>query len=101
MLTSAPILKISEPSEYFMVCNDACREGLGGSLSKNGFIICYKSRKLKENERSYATHDLVLAAIVNTLNKWRHYLMGRRFELRTDHNGLKYLFDQPTLNARK
>ena len=27
--------------------------------------------------------------------------MGRSFELRTDHNGLKYLFDQPTLNARQ
>jgi hypothetical protein len=27
--------------------------------------------------------------------------MGKRFELRIDHNGLKYLFDQPTLNARQ
>ena len=27
--------------------------------------------------------------------------MGRIFELRTDHCGLKYLFDQPTLNARQ
>ena len=27
--------------------------------------------------------------------------MGRRFELRTDHCGLKYLFDKPTLNARQ
>ena len=27
--------------------------------------------------------------------------MGRTFELRTDHCGLKYLFDQPTLNARQ
>ena len=27
--------------------------------------------------------------------------MGKRFELRTDHNGLKYLFGQPTLNARQ
>jgi hypothetical protein len=27
--------------------------------------------------------------------------MGKRFELRTYHNSLKYLFDQPTLNARQ
>jgi hypothetical protein len=27
--------------------------------------------------------------------------MGKRFEMRIDHNGLKYLFDKPNLNARK
>jgi hypothetical protein len=74
---------------------------LGGVLSQNEFLICFESIKLKENERLYATHDLELVAIVHALNKWRHYLMGNRFELRTDHNGLKYLFDQPTLNARQ
>jgi hypothetical protein len=56
---------------------------------------------LKEHERNYAIHDLELATIVHTLNKWRHYLMGRRFELRKNHDILKYLFDQPTLNARQ
>jgi hypothetical protein len=56
---------------------------------------------LKENERNYANHDLELSSIVHALNKWIHYLMGWRFELRTDHNSLKYLFDQPTLNARQ
>ena len=64
-------------------------------------VICYESRKLKEHEKNYATHDLELAAIVHALKMWRHYLMGRRFELKTDHCGLKYLFDQPTLNARQ
>jgi hypothetical protein len=101
LLTSAPILRIADPNEDFVVCTDACKEGLGGVLSQNGFVICYEYRKLKEHERNYATHDLELAAIVHALKKWRHYLMGRRFELRTYHNGLKYLFDQPTLNARQ
>ena len=68
---------------------------------QDNHVICYESRKLKEHEKNYATHDLELAAIVHALKMWRHYLMGRRFELRTDHCGLKYLFDQPTLNARK
>jgi hypothetical protein len=27
--------------------------------------------------------------------------MGKRFEWRRDHSGLKYLFDHPTLNARQ
>ena len=61
----------------------------------------YDSIKLKEHEKNSATHDLELAAIVHALMMWRHYLMGRIFELRTDHCGLEYLFDQPTLNARK
>ena len=64
-------------------------------------MICYESRKLKGREKNYATHDLELVAIVHALKMWRHYLMGRRFEPRTDHCGLKYLFDQPTLNARQ
>jgi hypothetical protein len=101
LLTSASILRIIELDEDFIVCTDACNEGLGGVLSQNGFVICYESRKLKDHERNYATHDLELAAIVHALRKWRHYLMGKRFELRTDHNGLKYLFDQPNLNARQ
>jgi hypothetical protein len=52
-------------------------------------VVCYESRKLKENERIYATHDLELVTIVHALKMWRHYLMGKRFELRTNHSGMK------------
>jgi hypothetical protein len=27
--------------------------------------------------------------------------MGKSFELRTNHSGLRYVFEQPTLNGRK
>jgi hypothetical protein len=101
LLTSAPILKIADPNKDYVVCTDACKEGLGGVLIKEGFVDCYESRKLKEHEKNYATHDLELVAIVHALRKWRHYLMSKRFKLRTDHNGLKYLFHQSTLNARQ
>ena len=47
---------------------------------QDNHVICYESRKLKEHEKNYATHDLELAAIVHALKMWRHYLMGRIFE---------------------
>jgi hypothetical protein len=77
LLTSAPILRIAYPNEDFNVCTYACKEGLGGILTQNGFVICCESRKLKEHERHYATHDLEFETIVHALNKWRHYLWGK------------------------
>jgi hypothetical protein len=99
--TSSPILRIFYPNEDFIVCIDACKEEIGGVLSQNGYVVCYESRKLKENERHYDTHDLGLESIVHALNMWRKYLIGKIFELRIDHSGLKYLFGQPILNSRK
>jgi hypothetical protein len=37
-------------------------------------------------------HDLVLAVVVHTLKIWRHYLLGKRCDLYTDHKSLKYIF---------
>jgi hypothetical protein len=94
VLTNAPILNIDYPNEDFVVCIDACKEGLDGVLTQNGHVICYESINIKEHERNHAMHDLELALIVHVLNMWRmHYLMGRKFKLGTDHNGLKYLFE--------
>jgi hypothetical protein len=58
LLTSAPILRIANPNENLFVCRDSCKEGLHGVPIQNGHVVCYESRKLKEDERLYATHDL-------------------------------------------
>jgi hypothetical protein len=101
ILTSAPILKIADPNEDFVVYTDVCKEGFGGDLSQKDHVVCFESRKLKEHETNYVTHDLEIASIVRTLKMWRNYLMGKRFELRIYHYVLKHLFGQPTLNARQ
>ena len=61
----------------------------------------YESRKIKIHEKNYATYDLELAAVIHALKMWRHHLIGRNFILMTDNKWLKYLLDQPNLNARQ
>ena len=101
LLTSTPILRIANPNKEFVVCTNACNDGLGGVLTQEGHVIAYESRKLKIHENNYATYDLELAAIIHALKMWRHHLIGRKFILMTDNKGLKYLLDQPNLNARQ
>ena len=70
LLTTAPILKIADPFKYFVVCTNACNEGLGGVLLQDNYVVAYESRKLKDHEKNYATHDLELYTIIHTLKMW-------------------------------
>jgi hypothetical protein len=70
LLTTAPILKVTDPDKDFTICVDASKEGLGGVLTQEGHVICYKSQKLKEHEQNYVTHDLELAAVIHALKMW-------------------------------
>lgn len=39
-------------------------------------------------------YEKELFSIVYTVDKWRRYLMGQFFQIRTDHHSLKYLLEQ-------
>ena len=51
LLTSAPILRVSDMEKDFMVCTDASKQGLGAMLMQDGGVISYASRKLKNMKR--------------------------------------------------
>lgn len=95
------VLKISNMDKEFVVCIDDCKRGLGVVLMQEGQVVYYESLKLNEHERNYLKHDLELEAIIHALKMCRHYIIGRRFVLMINHNGLKYLFEQLNLNARQ
>jgi hypothetical protein len=88
----------SKPFEVFC---DASGTGLGCVLMQEGQVIAYASRALRPHEINYATHDLELADVVHALKIWRHYLMGNRCIIFTDHKSLKYIFTQSELNMRQ
>jgi hypothetical protein len=77
------------------------RKGLVDSLVKRIMWYAMNPEKLKEHERNYTTHDLELEMIVHALKMSRHYLVGKKFEIRKDHCGMNHFFGQPILNAKK
>jgi hypothetical protein len=55
-------------------------------------MIAYTSCQLRKHELNYPTHDLELAAGGHALKIWRHYIMGTKCQVYTDHKSLKYIF---------
>ena len=66
-----------------------------------GKVITCASQQLLKHEENYLTHDLEIALVVHALKIWRHYLIGNKCDIHTDHKSLKYFFTQSELNMRQ
>lgn len=62
--------------------------------------VYYASRKLSMVERNYTTTKWEALAMVYSLQKFRHYLLGAPFKFFIDHSTLKYLGNEPLLEGR-
>jgi hypothetical protein len=100
-LMSPPVLVMPDLQKGFDIYCDACGQGLGCVLMQEGHVITYASRQLRKHELNYPTHDLELAAVVHALKIWRHYIIGNKCQVYTDHKSLKYIFTQKDLNLRQ
>jgi hypothetical protein len=59
---------------------------------QQGQVVCYASRQLRKHEENYPTQDLEVAAVVHALKMWRHYRIGHRCEVYSEHKSLEYIF---------
>jgi hypothetical protein len=70
-------------------------------LCKKDMSLATRLASCGKHELNYRTHDLELAAVVHALKIWRHYIMGAKCQVYTDHKSLKYIFTQKDLNLRQ
>jgi hypothetical protein len=100
-LTTAPVLVMPDMEKQFSIYCDASGQGLGCGLMQDGHVVAHASRQLRKHEEHYPTHNLELIVVVHALKIWRHYLIGKRYEVYSDHKSLKYIFTRPYLNLRQ
>ena len=93
-LTSPPTLCLPDFSQPFVVESDASGTGIGAVLTQHNHPVAYFSAALKGSTLTLSTYEKEMLAIVKAIRKWRHYLLGKPFIVRTDHKSLKYLLEQ-------
>ena len=94
-MTSTPVLAYPNANEPFILDTDASNFAVGAELIQiqggRERVIGYDSMILDKCQRKYCTTRKELLAVVVFTRKYRHYLLGRPFHLRTDHNSLIWL----------
>ena len=96
-LTEAPILVLPHfdlHARPFILQTDASAGGLSAILQQDGHVIAYASRVLNKAECKHSVIQRECLAAVYVMKQFRHYLLGRPFELWTDHEPLKWLANQ-------
>ena len=95
-LTGSEIMAYPLSDGLFILDTDACDTVIGAVLSQvqdgRERVIAYASRTLNKAERNYCITDREFLAVKHSVEYFRHYLLGRHFLVRSDHQALKWLF---------
>ena len=96
LLSTAPTLGYPspKPEDRFILDTDASEFALGAVLSQvqggEERVIAYASKGLTHSQRNYCTTYRELLAVVEFVPYFKHYLLGRQFQVRTDHSSLRW-----------
>ena len=95
LFRTTPVLRYPNETGHFILDTDASNECIGAALSQiqNGIEvpIAFASNSMNKAQRNYCTTKRELLAVVVYTKKFRHFLYGGNFTLRTDHSSLRWL----------
>jgi len=83
-----------EDNVPFRVETDASEYAIGATLSQANRPIAFYSRTLNKSEIGHSIIEKEAYAIVESLRHWRHFLIGRHFEVLTDQQSVSFMFKQ-------
>jgi hypothetical protein len=90
---TCPILSLPDFTLPFVLECDTSSEGIDAFFMQGRHPIIFESWKLSQPERLYSIYDKEMLAIMHALTKFKQYLVGSKFVVKTNHNSLKYFLE--------
>jgi len=100
-ISTALVLAFPYLQRPFEIETDASDYAMGVVLMQHGKPICYHSKTFNSAIVSYPTYDKELYALVQSVKKWKHYLLGKETIIHIDHRPLQYLHSQTKLQQSR
>jgi len=88
------VVSAIDESIPFEVETDASDFAIAATLNQAGRPVAFFSRTLRGPEARHAAIEKEAQAIIETVRHWKHYLIGRRFTLKTDQRSVSFMFDK-------
>ncbi len=103
-LSGGTVLRAPDFSQTFVLQTDASGRGIGAVLAQTvdgeDRPVAYFSRKLNKAQSHYTATEKECLAVVKSIEHFAVYLLGKLFELQTDHKALLKLQTMQNGNHR-
>jgi hypothetical protein len=88
------VLALPDFNKTFVLECDTSGKDIGDVLMQHGWPLAFTSKQLFEHHLGQSTYKKEMLAIMHVVDLWRPYLLGQCFQIKIDHQSLKYFLEQ-------